>query len=191
MDSELIEHTLEQMRRDRPSRYRLQWQQAEDWLRQGFTHYLGEDFLWMEDYGKLVEWMRDSEHKGLCIFGGCGVGKSLFLCRIFPRLLYYTEKRIVHPVDARDLAQCYEEVAARDIVVVDDVGTEEPVYLEYGNRRMPFADLVARCERDGKLLLFTTNLSLEEMTERYGERTASRLRHIVRGVRIIGKDMRK
>ena len=76
------------------------------------------------------------------------------------------------------------------IIYIDDIGTEDVSNI-YGNKRVPFAELVDIAERDGKLLIFSTNLDDEHLKAKYGDRVVDRLHAIVRKITITGKSNRK
>ena len=64
---------------------------------------------------------------------------------------------------------------------MDDIGTEN-LSVKYGEKRLAFAELTDEAEKKGKLLILTTNLSIDELREKYGERTVDRLRAITKTV---------
>jgi len=74
-------------------------------------------------------------------------------------------------------------------VCIDDVGTE-PNQKRYGVTHNYFAELVDLCERQEKLLICSTNLSREELTERYGLRTMDRLTALTKRVFFEGESLR-
>ena len=76
------------------------------------------------------------------------------------------------------------------VIYIDDVGTEDISNI-YGNKRIPFAELVDAAEKEGKLLIISTNLDEDHLKEKYGERVVDRLRAITRKITISGKSMRK
>ena len=112
--------------------------------------------------------------------------------------VYTLEKFLYYSKPANGLDYCGVMVAEYEsdkwptkIVVFDDVGTEPEEFVVFGNRHRLFAEAVDYCEKNGVLLIFTTNLTLQEITARYGERVADRLRQLVQPVVFTGKSMRK
>lgn len=63
--------------------------------------------------------------------------------------------------------------------------------VKYGEKRLSFAELVDEAEKKGKLLIISTNLSLSELQQKYGERTVDRLRAITTPVVFKGDSLRK
>lgn len=80
-------------------------------------------------------------------------------------------------------------VKQKHIIYVDDIGTEN-LSVKYGEKRLAFAELADEAEKKGKLLILTTNLSIDELREKYGERTIDRLRAITRTVLFSGESLR-
>ena len=124
------------------------------------------------------------------LVGDCGVGKSLIGMRIIPLLINHYYRKVVTICAANELNKSPDEIIKYRIIYVDDVGTEDISNI-YGNKRMPFAELVDATERDGKLLMFSTNLDDEHLKMKYGDRVVDRLHAIVRKVTIKGKSNRK
>ena len=83
-----------------------------------------------------------------------------------------------------------DEVKQKHIIYIDDVGTEN-LSVKYGEKRLAFAELADEAEKKGKLLILTTNLTIEELREKYGERTIDRLRAITKTVLFSGVSLRK
>ena len=83
-----------------------------------------------------------------------------------------------------------EEVKKKHIIYIDDVGTEN-LSVKYGEKRLAFAELADEAEKKGKLLILTTNLTIDELREKYGERTIDRLRAITKTVLFSGISLRK
>ena len=83
-----------------------------------------------------------------------------------------------------------DTVKQKHIIYIDDIGTEF-LSVKYGEKRLSFAELVDEAEKKGKLLIVTTNLSLSELQQKYGERTLDRLRAITTPVVFKGDSLRK
>ena len=77
----------------------------------------------------------------------------------------------------------------KQIISIDDVGTEND-FFKFGERRQPFIELVDFAEKKDKLLIITTNLTIDELQIKYGIRTIDRLRAITKVVHFIGKSLR-
>ena len=64
---------------------------------------------------------------------------------------------------------------------MDDIGTEGQSVI-FGERRWAFPEIVDEAEKKGKLLIVTTNLTKDELSGRYGDRTLDRLRAITKPI---------
>ena len=83
-----------------------------------------------------------------------------------------------------------DEVLSKRLLLIDDLGTEN-VSVKYGEKRMVFPELADATEKQGKLLIVTTNLSLKELGDKYGQRTIDRLRATTKAVLFQGESLRK
>ena len=173
-----------------PSTVGISVPDARNVLWQGIRHFIGESAVWLPEYERIAEWMTDNRGRGLLCFGNCGRGKTLVCGRVLPLVLNHYCRKVVSCYDAQQLNARTDEVKSRHIVYVDDIGTEA-VSVKYGERRMAFPELADEAEKKGKLLLLTTNLSLDDLKDKYGERTVDRLRAITKTVLFSGESLRR
>lgn len=76
---------------------------------------------------------------------------------------------------------------------IDDIGTEE-IKNHYGNRKNVIGDLIElryAKQNTGLLLHLTTNLTMLQVKEFYGDRVGSRLRETMNIIELKGEDRRK
>ena len=130
------------------------------------------------------------EGRGLLCFGNCGRGKTLICGKILPLLLNHYCGKVVSCYDSQQMNAELDAVKQKHIIYVDDIGTEN-LSVKYGEKRLAFAELADEAEKKGKLLILTTNLSIDELREKYGERTIDRLRAITKTVLFSGESLRK
>lgn len=181
-----------------PSFVRVVVPNARNLLRDGLDYYVRQytsgreqKAVWAEkNYAPVADWLADNGGKGLLLIGGCGLGKTLIATRVIPLLMLNFCAKRATICTARELAQTPDAIIAKHIIVVDDVGTESMSNI-YGNKRLPFAELCDAAEHKGKLLILTSNLTADEIKERYGERVIDRLRAITKPVVFTGKSMRR
>lgn len=176
--------------RPMPSGVQIKVPDAQRQLANGLKFFCGDKARWNSGYDKIVSWLSDNKTKGLMLVGDCGLGKSLIGMRIIPLLLNHYCQRVVTVCTVAELNKSPDEIMAHHIIYVDDVGTED-VSNNYGNRRIPFAELVDAAERNGKLLMFSTNLNDTLIEQKYGKRVCDRLHAVVRKITITGQSMRK
>lgn len=199
IDSEYFKNLVSQMRDtgypQEIDRVQISIPNAEKRLRGGLQYVInmksGCNAEWNErNYRPIVDWMTDNKGKGLLMFGGCGLGKSVIGMYILPLLIKDVHKKVVNIFSAQELNQKIDEILKLHIIYIDDIGTEDNLN-SYGNKRMPFAELCDAAEKKGKLLILTTNLSIDELTERYGDRVVDRLIATTKAVPFTGDSLRK
>ena len=184
-----IEYLRDTGYRPMPELVRVCIPDAQENLRKGIKMFCGNEAKWLPDYERIAEWLTDNKGRGLLLAGKCGLGKSLIGMRIIPLLLSYYCRKVVSIYTAQELNFKPDEIIKRHVIYIDDVGTEDISNI-YGNKRIPFAELVDAAERDGKLLIISTNLDEDHLREKYGERVVDRLHAVTRKITISGKTMR-
>lgn len=199
IDNEYFRNLVSQMRDtgypQEIDRVQISIPNAEKRLRGGLQYVVnmksGCNAEWNEhNYRPIVDWMTDNKGKGLLMFGGCGLGKSVIGMYILPLLIKDVHKKVVNIFSAQELNQKIDEILKLHIIYIDDIGTEDNLN-SYGNKRMPFAELCDAAEKKGKLLILTTNLSIDELTRRYGDRVVDRLIATTKAVPFTGDSLRK
>lgn len=171
---------------------------AEQRLRDGldyFVNYFSKGDVakatWNEEnYRPIVDWMTDNRGRGLLMTGSCGLGKSLIGKYILPLLIRDSCRKIMKVFNAQELNSKPDEILSYHILYIDDIGTESVSNI-FGNKRVPFMELCDAVEQQGKLLVCSTNLTIEELREKYGERTIDRLKSTTKPVSFIGDSLRK
>lgn len=171
---------------------------AEQRLRGGLDYFVNvfssgevQKAEWNEkNYRPIVDWMTDNKGRGLLMVGSCGLGKSLIGKYILPYLIRDACRKIVNVFNAQELNSKPDEIIGYHIIYIDDIGTENVSNI-YGNKRIPFMELCDATEQKGKLLMCSTNLTIEELKEKYGDRTVDRLKSTTKVVPFIGESLRK
>ena len=159
-------------------------------LWRGIMFFTDKRASWQPEYGNVADWLVDNKGRGLLCLGNCGRGKTLICGKIIPILLNHFCNKVVSCYDAQQLNANLDAVKQKHIIYVDDIGTEF-LSVKYGEKRLSFAELVDEAEKKGKLLIISTNLSLSELQQKYGERTVDRLRAITTPVVFKGDSLRK
>lgn len=174
-----------------PSKVYIKIPNAENLLRRGLSYFTGNRSHWDEhNYRPIVDWMTNNNGRGLLLTGNCGLGKTLIGMRILPLIINSCCRLIVNCYKAQELCNSPNEVMNKHLIYIDDIGTESISNI-YGNKRIPFSELVDLAEQNGKLLIISTNCDIEHLTLKYGERTVDRLRAITKYVPLIGQSLRK
>lgn len=181
-----------------PSTVSIKIPNAEERLRGGLDYFVNvfsrgaiTKAAWDEaNYRPIVDWMTDNQGRGLLMIGNCGLGKSLIGKYILPYLIRDSCRKVVNIFNAQELNSKPDEIMSYHIIYIDDIGTENVSNI-YGNKRIPFMELCDAVEQKGKLLICSTNLTLDELAEKYGERTIDRLRATTKVVPFVGQSLRK
>lgn len=169
---------------------------AKDLFNRGMEYYIGNMYQFVDGYSDVVNWLFDNKRKGLLLTGNNGVGKSVIACKLIPVLIKQYCFEDVHIYSAYRLPDIYRnqttmwDLIDNKPIVIDDLGTENLLF-EYGEKRDLFAELVDQAEKDKRLMIITTNLTTDQIKERYGMRTYDRLRSLTKVVSITGSSLRK
>lgn len=149
--------------------------------------------------------------KGLLLGGMIGVGKT-WLMRLFSK----NQRQVFTVKTAKSIADTFQSEGEESFkgliecpklpvndaqnffhpimgICIDDIGTEE-LKNHYGNRKNVVGDLIElRYARGnvGKLMHMTTNLTMKQVKEFYGDRVGSRLRETMNIIELKGEDRRK
>ena len=167
---------------------------AYDLIITGLKAKFGDNAVWLSEYQDIVDWLNDSKGYGLLVIGDSGLGKSVICRDIIPAILNEQDGSNFTTclvTTAYDLATYGDELNLNSpkFIMVDDIGTEGE-YVKFGAHRNMFMEVVDNAERIGKVLILTSNLTIEQLTEKYGERTTDRLKSLCRLVKIEGKSLR-
>lgn len=158
------------------------------------------EFEWLPEYDDIADWMSDTKGKGLLLIGDCGRGKSTILLSVMPMIFFRKFNKVIHPISAKEInmpdpkrgksTKGWEEAIKQWCFALDELGTEEREtnYLEPFE---PFNKVIDDAEKFVKLMLINTNLTKEQLLERYGERCYDRLIRLCRMVEFKGKSYRK
>lgn len=146
---------------------------------------------------QVARWLVEPHGKpGLILMGLCGNGKTTMM-RALSRLIEYVSemtvgysKRTVMPMyPAKEIARMcaasdkerkdFKELSGLEILGIDDLGEEPKEVMSYGMIYTPLTDLI--CERyDHQLAtVITTNLTKEQLSEKYGVRVYDRFREML------------
>ena len=165
-----------------------------------------EVFEYLPEYDQIIDWMADTNGKGLCLMGDCGRGKSTILEYVMPVLFAKLGKGI-RSVSAReiglpcDVSWTGNTKIDRDTInldyllctrfpMIDEIGKEEKINI-YGNKIDGVALVIEIAEKHIKPLFLTTNLTGKELSTRYGLYILDRIRRLCKIVKFKGKSYRK
>ena len=167
-------------------------------LLRGLQYYVGDKAQWLPQYDWIADWLEDNHRRGLLLIGTNGVGKSLICTKILPIVFKYymrmqSDLDLYCCVKATDIESRYDtdlKMRYAPILIIDDVGAES-ISSHFGTKRDFVSELIDSCEDNGRLLIMTTNLTPEELCERYGVRTIDRLHSITHAFTIEHESLRR
>jgi DNA replication protein DnaC len=156
----------------------------------GFLKMEGRLMQWLPEYDEVASWLTDNKGRGLFLFGDCGRGKSL-LCRyVLPAILLSHCQKVVSIYNMQEVNNDIDEVLSKRIISIDDVGTES-VSIQFGRRRIAFAEIMDAAEKDNKLLIISSNLNADEILKYYDTRILDRLKSTTLRIPFEGQSLRK
>lgn len=199
MSMEKFEDVIEQMMQDRGmpainERVNISIADAHSVLQRAALWYfdrIGRQFIITPEYESVADWLSNNYGRGLLLYGNHGRGKTALAKYIIPAiLLYYNSPRLVcHVYNATKLGDKLAEALTKKLVIVDDIGVEG-VSVHYGNRKNPMDELMDAVEQDGKLVILTTNLTGEELVQKYGAGVYDRIIATTRRIAFSGSSFR-
>lgn len=150
----------------------------------------GRKMAYLPEYSQVAKWLDNNQGRGIFMYGNCGRGKSL-LCRYaIPIILLKCCRKVVNVYDIQDMNNKLDEVLGKKIVSLDDVGTEEGI-VKYGERRDAFPEIMDFAEKNGNIVIVSTNLGLDDLIRRYGDRVIDRIKATTVRVAFKGESLRK
>jgi DNA replication protein DnaC len=153
----------------------------------------------------LVAAVKGWTNKGLILSGAVGVGKTMFFDRvlraIYPEFVLWRASQIVelattHRENFEEI--CYgryddQNLFSEAVLAIDDLG-EEPHGNVYGNKGEVLARVICdryeTWKRRGIRCFVSTNLSMPEISARYGDRVTDRLGEMCYAIRLNGQSAR-
>lgn len=164
-----------------------------------------QDSTTEERVRKAAKWLSGKHKTGLLIYGAtCGTGKTTLanaMCTLVNYLfdsVYSQDRKTVYRTSAISLVKLYSDspeqynrMANQELLFVDDLGTE-PVNIKiYGNEFSPVTELLYNRYDRQRWTIVTSNLSDEQLKERYGARIDDRMREMFDKMQFQGKSYRK
>lgn len=139
----------------------------------------------------VAHWLCGLYHKNsLLLAGGCGNGKTTF---VYAMQNVVNHLNITNQVtgqnfgislyNAKDLANIcktrpkdWRPIMDKDLMAIDDLGTEPREIIEYGNVLSPIIDLISYRYEHQLPTILTSNLTPQQISEVYGKRIGDRLK---------------
>lgn len=149
--------------------------------------------------------MEGGSNRGLFLRGDVGIGKTFGLQLLAARFgwKFVTAREVEGFYRTQpEYAEWVEYCRAADFfgrgktLVIDDLGTENEDFMQYGQRANPLAELLEKrydlsFHRDRVRTVVTSNLTDQQIKERYGFRVFDRMREMFAVVTVKGESLRK
>lgn len=148
------------------------------------------EFQWLPEYDEIINYLQNTQGKGLLLAGDVGRGKTTIILHVLPLLFYHFHKKVIKCTHANELKIHLEECKSRKLISVDELGTE-PTANDFGNKYEPANNLFDMAESLSKIVFVSTNLSSDSIINRYGIRTLDRITRLCRIVKFKGESLRK
>lgn len=160
---------------------------------------------------KVAKWLTDPSTKGwLFILGNVGTGKTTLMnaISVIQGRMQHISNNVPHrwgsktisaldlPRYARDedMERDYRDLMAgtdsRPFLYLDDVGQEPVEVKSFGNSLIPFVEIVHKRYSTQRPMVITSNLTIRDILERYGERVADRMKEMTEVVNFRGQSYR-
>ena len=136
---------------------------------------------------QLEKLLKESK-KGICVLGDVGIGKTTIFENRFTKKhdLFSPEANCM--LSANDVSSIYAakgmegihqtfrfQLQGRSALIIDDIGTEM-IMANYGSKLDVVEYLILQCYAKKIPMYFTTNLTIDALTERYGKRVVDRIK---------------
>lgn len=144
----------------------------------------------LPEYDPIIDWMTNTNGKGLFLIGSCGRGKSVIVTGVLPVLFLLRFRKILQPYHADQIPTNVEAITHLWAIAIDEMGVE-PQVNNYGEKSEGFNTIVNAAETRLAPMFISTNLTSAEIIERYGERTLDRIMRLCTVVKFTGKSLRK
>jgi len=144
----------------------------------------------LPEYDAVIDWMTNTNGKGLMLAGDCGRGKSIILTGVLPLLFFSEFNKILTTHSAQTIATKSETISRAWAISIDELGVEAQVN-NYGEKSEGFNVIIDAAETRIAPFFITTNMKDEDILTRYGERTLDRLFRLCRLVEFKGKSLRQ
>lgn len=153
--------------------------------------FLKEDFIG-GIIQQIAQWL-EGDRSSCLISGGVGLGKTAILralMRLFddcrdPITIPPSRYRPIMFIEAAEWSlkslrdyDLREEACKCKLLLIDDLGAEELYYYDWGNKLCPIKDVILARYALSLPTIFTTNISPNDLPNRYGERVADRINEV-------------
>lgn len=144
---------------------------------------------------EVARYLTGTSPRGLLFCGTPGNGKTTLVLALQNAVAWLRSRGMLPPelmrydldtvrmVEARHVAATYKAEKSRyhriGVLAIDDVGTEAVEVVDYGNVIEPITELIEARYARGLFTIVTTNLTGQELRQRYGVRVVDRMNEMM------------
>ena len=160
---------------------------------------------------KVAQWLGMKEGRvGLLLYGTVGTGKTTMLnaiCRVintFAKPNYHEitldddKSKAVKVIRAKDVIEAwqndrdrYNKMCRVELLGIDEFGVEAIDVKTFGNANEPIIDLLSTRYDKQRCTMISSNLDMEAIGTRYGDRLQDRFVEMFKTIAFTGKSFRK
>lgn len=130
----------------------------------------------------VTSWIYDDPHRWLLLYGSLGNGKTTMLWAlsaiVYPSILISAQNIF----DYFRKNEVLPEIPDSNVLLIDDLGIEPLQCKLFGEDRVPLAELLAKRYSSRATTVIATNLSIDDIQARYGDRVADRMAEVATAV---------
>ena len=149
------------------------------------------EFKMLPEYKEVIQWLSNSEGKGILLTGSNGRGKTAILKGVLP-LIFKSRGYILRVLNSGEIDyktfQSYLD--SKVFIGIDEMG-KDSIINDYGTKSDPVEAAIDHCEDRIKMLLMSSTLPAEQIQKRYGNRTLDRIKRLCKVVVFKGESFRK
>jgi len=132
---------------------------------------------------KVARWITENRKPGLLLYGTVGSGKTTMATSL--RHLLIIQGQRMEKISALELSRAakgssddYHNYMKSEMLLIDDMGEEPEMVKNFGNEISPIIEVIYHRYDRQLLTIITSNLSDDEMRNRYGIRVSDRFKEM-------------
>lgn len=150
-----------------------------------------------------ARWLINPNAKpGLMLCGLCGNGKTTLANAIAWLIGYVTERefgysgrKVMRLRTAKEICRIcaasekfkqqyeeYHDIFSEEMMIIDDLGEEPREVMVYGMLHTPIIDLLSERYAKQRMTIVTTNLEVDQLKEKYGDRIYDRFSEMLQSI---------
>lgn len=130
----------------------------------------------------VTSWVQDNIHRWLILYGSLGNGKTTMLHAlktVFRPACFISAQKIF---DYYKAFETLPEIPDAALLLIDDLGIEPVQCKIYGEDRNPLTELLLHRYSSRATTVIATNLAIEDIQARYGDRIADKMAEIATAI---------